>query len=344
LPYLDDARLTSAVVRVRAVASRPRRRHIAAAVGEVITATDPRWTTTSVAANDHDVAVAILEAPQAPLVVLRVACTATGAGALTRHRRALETLAGLDALEDWRVLVPAVLATGDHHGHPWLIEERLAGRDGRVLVDDRQLPALLDVASDAIATLHRGTATETRVDDAAFARWVVTPLEAIASLLPSRRGDLIDKSNLARLGDELHFELAGRTISTSFTHGDYWLGNLLVDRAGGPRVTGILDWDRAAQQDPSAVDTMHLVLSTRCLRRRQPIGAAVVDLLDHDAWEPWERRLLARTTGDSGIGSSRTLLLVTWLHHIYANLTKADQYKRARLWAALNVERVVMAL
>jgi O-antigen/teichoic acid export membrane protein/aminoglycoside phosphotransferase (APT) family kinase protein len=346
LPYVNDARLTSAAAPVRVLISRPRRRRIEAAVGEVLASTDGRWTMNSVAANGHDVAVAVVEAAgRAPVAVLRVACNATGASTLARHCRALDTIAGFDALDGWRSLVPAILVTGDHHGRPWVMEERLAGRDGRTLVDDRQLPALLAAASDAISTLHHATAAETQVDDDTFARWVTTPLDAIASLLASRGSDLVDRSSLARLGDELHLDLAGRTICTSFTHGDYWLGNLLVDQAGGkPRVTGILDWDQAAQEDPSAVDTMHLVLSTRCLHRRQPLGAAVVDLLDHHAWEPWEQRPLARTTGDSGIGSPRTLLLVTWLHHIYANLTKADRYKRARVWTAANVERVVMAL
>jgi hypothetical protein len=109
-------------------------------------------------------------------------------------------------------------------------------------------------------------------------------------------------------------------------------------------VKGILDWDQASHELPSAVDTMHLVLSARCLHRRQQLGAAVVDLLDHDAWEPWEQRLLARATDDSGVGTPRTLLLVTWIHHIHANLTKADHYRRARVWRAANVERVAMAL
>ena len=346
LPYLDGARLTSAAAPLRVLMSRPRRRRDETAVGEVLASTDSRWTITSVAANAHDVAVAVLEtAGRAPVAVLRVARNATGASTLARHRRALDTIAGLDALDGWRTLVPAILAAGDHHGRPWVMEERLAGRDGRTLVDDRQLPALLDDASDTISTLHHATAAETRVDDDTFAHWVTTPLEAIASVLSSRGSDLVDKSNLARLGDELHLELAGRTICTSFTHGDYWLGNLLIDQAdGNPRVKGILDWDQASHEIPSAVDTMHLVLSTRCLRRRKPLGASVVDLLDHHAWEPWEERLLARTAGESGIGSPRTLLLVTWMHHIHANLTKADRYKHARVWTAANVERVVMAL
>jgi O-antigen/teichoic acid export membrane protein/aminoglycoside phosphotransferase (APT) family kinase protein len=346
LPYLNDSRLTSATAPLRVVLSRPRRRRIATALEEVLASTDVSGTMTSVADTGHDVAVAVLQpSGRAPVAVLRVARTATGAAALARHRRALDTIAGLDALDGWRALVPAILANGDHHGRPWLMEERLTGRDGRTLVRDRQLPALLEDASDTIATLHHGTATATRVDDETFTRWVITPLEAIASLLPSRRGDLIDRASLARVSDELHVDLGGRTISTSFSHGDYWLGNLLIDVAGdAPRVTGILDWDQAADKDPSAVDTMHLVLSTRCLLRRQPLGASVVELLDHNAWEPWEQRLLDRATSDSGIGSRRTLLLVTWIHHVYANLTKADHYKRARVWTAANVERVVMAL
>jgi aminoglycoside phosphotransferase (APT) family kinase protein len=276
------------------------------------------------------------------VAVLRVAINATGASTLARHRRALDTIAGLKGLDGWRPLVPAVLAAGEVDGRPWVLEERLRGRDGRTLVDHRELPVLVADATDAICALHRATAAEVRVGDDLFGRWVRTPLEEIARLLRTRRTDLIDRSSLVRLGDELHRDLVGRSVSTSFTHGDYWLGNLLVDET--PRVQGILDWEQADAEVPSAVDVMHLVLSTRCLHRRQPIGAAVVELLDHDAWEPWEQRVLARTTGDSGIGSGRTLLLITWIRHVYANLVKADRYKRARCWAAANVDRVVMAL
>ncbi len=162
LPYLDGARLTSAAAPLRIVMSRPRRRLDETAVGEVLASTDSRWTITSVPAHAHDVAVAVLEtAGRAPVAVLRVARNATGASTLARHRRALDTIAGLDALDGWRTLVPAILAAGDHHGRPWVMEERLAGRDGRTLVDDRQLPALLDDASATISTLHHATAAET---------------------------------------------------------------------------------------------------------------------------------------------------------------------------------------
>jgi O-antigen/teichoic acid export membrane protein/aminoglycoside phosphotransferase (APT) family kinase protein len=344
LPFLGGARLTAAVTPLRALFSRRHRRRVETSVGDVLDSADAHWTLHSVTTNGHDVAVAILQAAGAvPEAVLRVAGNATGASTLARHRHALDTIAGLDALDGWRTLVPSVLATGDHQGRPWVIEERLGGRDGRPLVRHRGLPALLDDAADKISTLHHATAAEARVDDETFSRWVATPIEAIASSLSG--GNRADPSRLARLGDELHLDLAGRTIGTAFTHGDYWLGNLLVEEAGGtPRVSGILDWDRAAGDQPAAVDTMHLLLSTRCLRRRQPLGAAVVELLAHDRWEPWEQGLLARTAGDSGIGSRRTLLLVTWIHHVHANLTKADRYKRARVWTAANVERVVQSL
>ena len=92
----------------------------------MLASTDSRWTITSVAANAHDVAVAVLEtAGRAPVAVLRVARNATGASTLGRHRRALDTIAALDALDGWRTLVPAILAAGDHHGRPWVMEERL---------------------------------------------------------------------------------------------------------------------------------------------------------------------------------------------------------------------------
>jgi O-antigen/teichoic acid export membrane protein/aminoglycoside phosphotransferase (APT) family kinase protein len=346
LPYLGSARLASATAPLRVLRSWPQHRRVEAEAEQVLASTDGQWTMTSVAADGHDVAVAVLAtAGREPVAVLRVARNSIGADTLARHRRALATIARLDALDGWRTLVPAIIAAGDLHGRPWVMEERLAGRDGRALVDDRQLPALLEDASETIATLHHATAAEIRVDDGTFARWVTGPLDTIASLLVSRGADPFARSNLARLGDELHLDLAGRTIGTSFTHGDYWLGNLLVDQDDGTtRVRGILDWDQAAHETPSAVDPMHLMLSARCLHSRRSLGAAVVDLLHHDSWEPWERELLERSTGGSGIRSPRSLLLLTWLHHVHANLTKADRYRRSRVWIAANVERVAMSL
>ena len=61
-----------------------------------------------------------------------------------------------------------------------------------------------------------------------------------------------------------------------------------------------------------------------------------------DTWKPWERHLLGESAmPEHELAAPRTLVLVTWLHHISANLAKAERYRRARVWRAANVDRVL---
>jgi aminoglycoside phosphotransferase (APT) family kinase protein len=227
-----------------------------------------------------------------------------------------------------------------------MLEERLIGRDGRVFVHHHQLPALLSAAATSIGVLHRASATATTVDVAMFERWVGRPLDQIAALPHVRMRDEAVHATIERLRDELATDLVGRGIVTAYTHGDYWLGNLLVAGSSTPWVvSGIVDWEQAGPGRLAALDIAHLLLTTRACQRHQELGTVVARFLHGETWTPWERDILTQTAATGGeLIAPRSLVLVTWLHHIWAGLAKAERHRRASVWVAANVDRVLEAV
>ena len=100
------------------------------------------------------------------------------------------------------------------------------------------------------------------VDTARLARWVDAPVSVIGTVVGRLPAAEQHRAALERLRAELHDALAGQAMATSWIHGDYWLGNVLVD-AGRRNVVGIVDWERAAPDELPLHDLMHLLLFTR---------------------------------------------------------------------------------
>jgi aminoglycoside phosphotransferase (APT) family kinase protein len=150
----------------------------------------------------------------------------------------------LAAAAEAGVPVPAVVADGSDDevlGPSWTVTVALAGSsDPAVILAGQDAPGprqLIDDLADALASIHRMPA------DLAAVPAVADPLE----LLREWRD---------RLG-EPHpaFELAFRALEserpprarTALVHGDFRMGNLMVD-AGG--LSGVLDWELAHIGDP----------------------------------------------------------------------------------------------
>jgi O-antigen/teichoic acid export membrane protein/aminoglycoside phosphotransferase len=343
LPHVNANRLAAVARPIHATVSR-RRRAPARAERRVPDEVADGWTRVAVADGGHDVDVVTLEAAAGDRrAILRTSTNPTGERALERHHWALDTISSLDALSSWRVVVPTLIATGHQDGRLWVLEERLAGRNGRTFVRTPELPALLVAAADSIGVLHRTTAAAATVDEALLDRLVSRPLAQIATLRHDRIRAAADGGAIERLRDELTADLAGLPIVNAFTHGDYWLGNLLVDGPPDrPVVTGIVDWDRATIDQPAVLDIAHLLLTARTAQRREELGATVSWFLDGGGWAPWEQRILETAPTGAEL-PPRQLVLLTWLQHVSANLTKAERYRRARVWIAPNIERVLEA-
>lgn len=161
------------------------------------------------------------------------------------------------------VPVPPVLATGNHRGQDYLVEEGLPGTGGgRIRLP---LDRLLPPATAALVELARASADSADVDRA-------------RSLWRSRLAALGEHPWLAGQADWRSVaERAGQALSrlsrSVVSHNDFHLGNVIYDRAG--QLTGVLDWDLADAEGLPATDLIHLLVSV-ALRRRRTTKTAVL--------------------------------------------------------------------
>ncbi|HEY4276762.1 MAG TPA: phosphotransferase [Conexibacter sp.] len=309
-----------------------------AVAGSVIT--DARLTSTGTAI----VLLARDGAP--PHAVAKLPGTEEGADAVAREG---ETLARLDAdkrIASLRSVVPRPLASGTVLGQPYRIDKRL---DGRELVEHLTSPRLrrkmIEAAAATIYTLHDQTATTVVGDDRLAERWVDGRLDDLARAgggIPARF-----RARARRLRDELHDAVIGRSLVTSWVHGDYWPGNVLFS-PDGSSVHGIVDWDAADPVDLPMHDPMHLLLYTRRLLHDEPLGEVVRRELEAPGLTPTELEILDRwgEWPPGGLPTYRVAVLLYWLRHVALHARQhahsADWAYRA--WQARNVNAVLGAL
>lgn len=228
------ARLSPGNRRRTAVATR-------ATVRAALSGTD--WRCAGALPTVTDVSAYLVRAPGDRAGVLKVATTAGGMVGLHRARDVLDRLAADERLGGWRTALPRPLASGNTGTGTFLLTNRLPGTDGRDLTP--AAGSLTAAAVEAISPLHRVARTVRRADDTLVHRWVDRPGEQISSAL--RAGDAVD-----RLTRAMRSDLTGRLLTLGWAHGDLHPGNLLVDTDG--RVTGIIDWGEAGEQDLPILD------------------------------------------------------------------------------------------
>jgi aminoglycoside phosphotransferase len=270
-----------------------------------------------------DTAVFTVNGPRGETGVLKVTTTESGMAGLRRERDVLHQLWSDEQLGDWRAVLPVPLNAGDAGAGAFLLTSRLPGRD----VPAKTAARLTSAAVDAISPLHRRTQTVRVVDETLLARWVDRPAQRIRMALPSNGA-------VDRLAGALRADLAGRPLTLGWTHGDFHPGNLLVSADG--RVTGIVDWGEAHEQDLSVLDLAFWLLTVPAPGQPREFGKRIAARLNGGQfWTPAETRLLGVTNSDLATG--RTLLLLAWLRHVASNLGKSSRYASSPLWLRWNV-------
>jgi aminoglycoside phosphotransferase len=259
--------------------------------------------------------------------------------AVRAETKALERLAPVARSGGWSSLLPETIAAGDVAGGAYLVQRVLPGVNARrLLVDGTPAAPLVRAAATGLAPVHAG-ATTTRVDADSVRLWVEEPCAFVASALRGRRRTRA----LRRLAAETAALLDGATVRVGWTHGDFWLGNVLVDDEC--TVTGIVDWDCAADAYPPHLDLLHLLLYGRSIRRRRPFGHIVRTAIDSPGWSESEAQVLAAYGDDYFTnGGSRAAVTLTWLRHVTQNLSQFPYYARAPLWVRRNVDAVLEAV
>lgn len=299
------------------------------------------WTAHGLSAGVTDRIVVLAGPPDGPpCVAVKLADSPTAARGLARETEVLRELSSDPRLDEWRALLPKVLAAGDLDGDAFRVEHVLPGIEASRLLTNGGVTRTvrLEQLAAAIGTLHRLTGKELEVGSSLVSSWVDEPLAALE--LNARRKSRLERWQLRaleRIRRDLHEALLGRRLTAGWTHGDYAPSNLFVDPASGA-VKGIVDWELAAARGLPALDGVQLVLSARAVRRRREYGEIVVDALA-GSWTEEERAVLDQCRDPSGSDPPLpALVLLTWLTQTASLLTKAEGYVDNWLWQRLNLE------
>jgi aminoglycoside phosphotransferase (APT) family kinase protein len=128
-------------------------------------------------------------------------------------------------------------------------------------------------------------------------------------------------------------------------HGDFAPRNILVT-PDGAALTGIVDWELAAQDDLPLLDLLLLLLWVRMVVHRCELGNIVRALLAGAEWTRHEQALVdaAEVALPGDAVGMRALVLLCWLRNVAASLRKCQGCAGHRLWMLANVEAVLQSV
>ncbi len=298
---------------------------------------------TSTVLTRSDVLLVLIgaRAPDAPRLVLKLPLTSDAARSTTDHRQVVATLHTLPQLHAFCEFVPRVVAWGDQLGRPYYLETALPGVGAADLVRRQAEPvSMMQDAAHLIGQLHFGTLRRRMVDEALFARLAGDDLALLRQLVVGWPEVALLRQKLEQLDELLRSQIAGRVLPFSWTHGDFWPGNLLIQPAVG-RIGGVVDWDRASVDQIPLHDLLHLLAYTRKLQRRSELGEEIVSYLLPAAFDKYERSLVKEAIEQLELPASvdffRSITLLYWLRFAATNLSRYPAFQRDSRWLKNNI-------
>lgn len=324
---------TAAVDRVAALRSRLGRiradRVVRQQVSDLPAGTLPDGPVT-ILSHQHDLFVAAAGTGEAR-TILHLATDRRSRRLVAARRSIHEELARDTRLAPVRPLLPAPSQIDPDRS--WMVQRASPGSAASQLDPAVRSDARV-AALDVLGRLHTCTADTAILTEDQLDRWVNHPVALVAGAI----GDAEAARGLAALHDRLTRELLDRPMTLARLHGDPSADNLLFDDDGAA-VRALIDWESTFVGIPEC-DTVALICSWRRLEDRQELGDHVVSLLE-DGWTEAEREALGPTWSVNDHVRPTTLVLLAWLHHVAANLEKAERYRHNRWWVHSNIHRVL---
>jgi aminoglycoside phosphotransferase (APT) family kinase protein len=276
-----------------------------------------------------------------PVYVAKVPTTDAAACSVIREAGQLAEIGGRP-LGRMHTTIPQVVATVEHLGRPVLVMTALPGQSmlaayhsWRHTARRETVAADFAAAGSWLSGLHGAAAGSERAS-------LAQPLDGVAEVITRRLGGqpgaAADRADL----EALRGRLADHRAPQSVVHGDFWPGNLLVDRG---RVLGVIDWEHArltgsAAQDLARFATTYSLYLDRHTRpgrrvaghpglRADRWGAGVEYAIDGAGWYPDLVRSFV-TTGLERLGVSASCWRDVLLADVAASAATADHDEFAR--------------
>ena len=279
-------------------------------------------------------------------LVLKFTDSAVASAELATSSDIQEQLTADPRLSSWSSHIPQVLASGMVGTTTFAIEQYLSPRDGRAVADDPAATSAL--IADALAVIddfHRVSARRRKVDAKVLGAIVDRPIDVLRANTSAGVFHCRARS-IDRLAVWLRQSLLGLELEVGWTHGDFHLGNILIDDFGD-HVVGVVDWGRAESDGLTVLDGFTLIVLERAKSTGEEISSFVLELL-RDVGLPLADRahfdvlgeLQALLSRESSV-DLRCLLMLTWLKHAANNLKNEDRTRSHGLWKLRTVDLVL---
>lgn len=246
---------------------------------------------------------------------------------LQRHVAALNELRTTRAAELDPSCVSWPLASGRSGIADWAIEERLPGTRPEPALPPRVLADCLDFLAALNSSGPQDCPARTPLDDA----------KLIADVYDGEA-----TSTIMRLAERLVEEVSD--LRRGFAHGDFFRGNLLVDRG---RLAGVVDWDAAGPGRLPILDLLHLRHMGKHLPADRDWGVSIVRALlpwARDGGDELTRGFCRRLGIEPTAALLEALAVAYWLERLaYQLSTYADRTERP-VWVERNVDVVLRAV
>jgi SAM-dependent methyltransferase len=219
--------------------------------------------------------------------------------------------------------IPEPFGRGEFLGNQYFVEEAKQGLPARRLLRSHHgIASYRAVAAEFLARFHLRTAESCVLDETVWKRALIPTLEPGFRIAESRLG-----LEAHRLEEYLQRRLTGVRLPLAFTHGDYWAGNILCDRAG-QRLTGVVDWDSLLCPSIPVLDLFNLLFFDRLEKEPCRIADLVGEAIELGTFPQSDERLLKRY-GES-MGFELPVKLRTALLVLYWALYLAMRVERRR--------------
>ncbi len=276
-----------------------------------------------------------------PALVLKLPLTVKADQSTNEHRQALIGLRQLPALQSFATHIPRPIAWGSFEERPYYLETALAGESCVHLVRKQVDPtALLQNAANLIMQLHKGTMCRLIIDDVLFAQLVGDDLSMLRQLVLHWPDAALLERKLQALEILLRRGMYQQELPLSWSHGDFWPGNILIESATG-QPKGIIDWDRARPLQQPLLDLLHLLAYTRKIRLRTQLGEEIVNCLLPATFEQHKYELIDSAVEALGLPSTFEFLQASvwlyWVRFAAANLSRYPAFQADQRWLSKNV-------
>jgi aminoglycoside phosphotransferase len=237
-------------------------------------------TVTLAASKDHDAKVSVLVVrpnESVPRLAAKIATTATAAEAVEREGRLLVDLRrlGLRGVID---TIPRFIEMREHEGQLVLVASALPGVPlSRVYNTWRHTARPRAVAADfALAGGWLARLQEASLGVPAPVDLLAGAAERILARAAGHPGRAAVATDVAQRVSRAHDRLSRFATPRTVVHGDFWFGNLLVDRAPNGAVSGVVDWEQGQILGEPLRDLGRFAVSySLYLDRHTPLGRPV---------------------------------------------------------------------